>query len=416
MILIKNIGRGLTFIRKRKKSIAKWAMCLFHALVLLVVTYLLWNKSYSWGDENAMLRKLHTLQEILDILPPANKDSVVLINISYDKVLTDIYDDQGMRLGQVDITDRDKLYRLFDILKNDDTYQYILCDISLNSVYQSESDSLLQACINKMSRIRFPYTVDDDGIPHSTLAGDKASYSGYTKTFLMDDFFKYQFVHNGNRSLALDMWMDINSGHMEHTGLLWKQNGRLAVNSIILSFPFVVTSFYDSNGNQLIYNLGEDILGMHTEEEIVRMCRGKLILIGSFFEQDIHTTVAGNMPGILINYNAYLALSAGKLKIPLGIFILLFVVYFVLTAAIIFDKSLINALPQKIFKIDKHYFEIIFTWFGYGVLMMVLCLFCYLIAGVYLDILIIASWFTLLQTGIKFARLIRNSNHKTKNI
>lgn len=388
-------------------------LCIFHATLLLVVSYLLWNKSYSWGNENELLRKLYTFQEILNVNQPAGDEDVVLINVSFDKELVEVYDEYEIPMGTIDVTDRNKLYRLFDILGKESSYKYILCDISLNKKYVTGSDSLLENRIETMRKIRFAH-VDDEGNPNGgTLATGKTSYVGYTKTFLVDDFFKYEFIHREQPTLAYDMWKDLTSGQIEKKGLTYKLNGKLAVNSVILSFPFIETRLYDEEGNKTIYNLGEDILNSMADEDIVALCKDRIVLIGSFFEQDIHTTVVGELPGVLINYNAYLALLNSDPRIPKLMLLLIFVVYLIMTSAIVFSKGLTDIIPDRLFKIDIRFIEIILTWFGYTFIMMLLCVLCYLFVGVYLDILIIASWFTLLETVFNILKSTRKlKTHK----
>ena len=88
-----------------------------------------WTKSHIFG--------------IHDDLQEEVKDSVLLINVSYDKQLTGVYLSQQEKMndpdgthaiGNTDITDREKLYSLLNAL-NGKNYKYIFLDIAFARVY-----------------------------------------------------------------------------------------------------------------------------------------------------------------------------------------------------------------------------------------------------------------------------------------
>ncbi|MDR1518172.1 MAG: CHASE2 domain-containing protein [Dysgonamonadaceae bacterium] len=390
------------------RKFLKVIFCVIHAAILTVAGYWIWNIDYLRGGEDEILKKLNTVREILNINTKYNHEPVVLINISYDKELVTVFDKFDIPTGKIDITDRLKIYNLLDILYRSNNYKYILCDIFLSRQYQSDSDSILEATINKMSRIRFPYNIR----PEETLANTKSSYSGYSKTFLVNDFCKYEFISNKKSSLALDVWEEITFGKFVKNGLIYKQNGKIALNSVILSFPFTVTELYDDDGNKMIYNLGEDILNLMTEEEIINLCKDKIILIGSFFEQDVHSTIAGEMPGVLINYNAYLSLLHRNPSVPSLLFIVLFVAYFIMSLGIAFNKGLADLISFGFLKRNTRFAEFLCSWIGYGAIMTLLCIICYLLIGICPDILIMATWFTLADNILKIKN---NKQNKTEN-
>ena len=119
------------------------------------------------------------------------------------------------------------------------------------------------------------------------------------------------------------MWEDLDHGSIIKKGIFYFSNNKLCFNSLILNFPVRKITKYTTDLENNYYELGTDILNERSDEEIQKMVQNKIILIGDFVDRDIHATSFGDIPGVLINYNAYLALKSEGHIIPVSLLIIL---------------------------------------------------------------------------------------------
>ena len=79
------------------------------------------------------------------------EDSVLCVNVAYDKQLADAYSEAGFKVGQSDVTDRGKLLRFLQIAGQAD-YRYIFLDIRFPEGLKTENDEALFSLIASLSR------------------------------------------------------------------------------------------------------------------------------------------------------------------------------------------------------------------------------------------------------------------------
>ena len=117
--------------------------------------------------------------------------------------------------------------------------------------------------------------------------------------------------------------------------------------------------------------------------------KGKLIVIGSSKENDIHATYRGPIAGAIINLNAYKALMDGHHIVSLPFFLLLFISFFLFSYSI---------LSQGTFC----------TWGNFSIYLTILCIITYCLLDEVYDIFITSSVFWLIKKMIKIKIKIRN--------
>lgn len=387
------------------RKIILWSM--LHSLVLLMACYWLWNLPYAFDDEAASIRWFNTCRQYFDQSEKADQH-LLLVNTAYDRVLVSVVDEYGIPKGNIDITDREKLLCLLQAAKANGNYRYIFLDIYFNPAYSTDTDSALFQLISTMPRIVVPCHQDEAGT-HEQIQ-HKSALSDYATSLNEGSFLKYKFLYDKTRkSLPLYAYHELTGKNIRSCCGMYFCDGSLCTNSIILDFAVQATNEYTADGEKLIYQLGSDLVDVSTHIDLPAMMEGRDILIGDFTENDLHDTVAGTTSGSLINYNAFLALMNNRHLVSWGIMATIFLLLCVASYISFSDVQFIDYLPHwKMLKLE--WFRFMLTWIGFATILTVVCFVFYWMTGKMVDILVITTYFTLLDTIIASYRIVKNKD------
>lgn len=318
-----------TWIRQQRKLIA---LSVLTSTVIIIFTYVMGNIGYPLPGETGALKQITDYKRFLGMQIDNVPDSILLINICYDKALVP-YQENGIPVGKTVITDREKLLQFLTKAKKANNYRYIFLDIFFEEGMNTAYDSALFHTIASMDRIIIPK--HDEANLCDSILNPKAANADYATTWQVLTFSRYQYLHNNEASVALRMYQDrFGTDIKRHWGGLWyTDNGRLCQNSSTLLLPVRVTgSLLDDEGQVRERNyihLSTDLLDLDRVIPISEQIDDKLIVIGDF-KNDIHTTFLGAQPGSSILLNGYLSLSQGAHLVNWLFMSLLFVIYIVI--------------------------------------------------------------------------------------
>lgn len=318
-----------TWIRQQRKLIA---LSVLTSTVIIIFTYVMGNIGYPLPGETGALKQITDYKRFLGMQIDNVPDSILLINICYDKALVP-YQENGIPVGKTVITDREKLLQFLTKAKKANNYRYIFLDIFFEEGMNTAYDSALFHAIASMDRIVIPK--HDEANLCDSILNPKAANADYATTWQVLTFSRYQYLHNNEASVALRMYQDrFGTDIKRHWGGLWyTDNGRLCQNSSTLLLPVRVTgSLLDDEGQVRERNyihLSADLLDLDRVIPISEQIDDKLIVIGDF-KNDIHTTFLGAQPGSSILLNGYLSLSQGAHLVNWLFMSLLFVIYIVI--------------------------------------------------------------------------------------
>ena len=340
----------LFYCLHRLLRVRKFFWSLLHAFILIIVTYFVWNIPHDWSNSGKWLQRIHLAKAIV-----AESDTLLndmaLINTCYDHSMIPAYDKLGIECGQIDVTNRSKLLALFHYLQSEDNYKYIVCDIEFDSKLKSAYDKQLFSIISKMPRCVVARS-SDVSIPK--ILNSKSAISEYHTNVKNSNFLKYQYLSDSGESMALRMAKDLNKIDYNCFSPFYILNGKLCLNSHILDIKVNVVNEYQQSsknnseiGTKNILQLGTDVLPM-IDLNVKGLFANKIVMIGDFFLNDIHTTVAGPTSGLMIIYNAYLALINQDNVPPFWVWILLMLVYMFLTLSIINNLEPHDILPARL--------------------------------------------------------------------
>ena len=317
-----------------KKERTLWGLFGWSALIaalMVLLCFVYWNLPYTYGQGDDKIMRWAKNKDI--ILKDKFDTNVFAVNVSYDKILTPkkiTEEHSGIKfskqIGEAAIVDRGELYDFLKLLKETDNYKYIVCDIALNTDYKTEYDDSLFATIASMRDI---VVADSDNLPE--CLSSKAAVAAYQKKHVYDDFMKYSCFIDGHETIAFRMWKDISGSGYEERWLGLQMDGQRRLMSFVPDFRFAIYDDYyyseDGHPQRTVHNLGYDIVNSISIEGLDKKLKNKIILIGSWKDEDLHDTVIGSQPGISIIYNAYLGLVHRDNHIPGWIYFLLFVMF-----------------------------------------------------------------------------------------
>lgn len=337
------------------------------SLIFLLITLTSSNFALPLSSEKVLFKNFELLKQLISVGYDEQNcmmDSVLLIDTHYAQTLVSEYEDTA---SFVPVTNRRLLLRLLLDLKKDSTYKYILLDISLSKDVRQEEDTTLYRLIASMPRISISMPKNED-IADSCLI-PKAGEIGYYITQWENDFVKYAYLQNGKKSLPLKMYEDLTNRTIT--------DGILARSSVFLTYDY--TEIFKKHRLE-----EKGFIDMITEDSCAK---NKYVLIGDL-EEDIHTTYIGELPGIIINFNAYLTLIAGHHIIKGWMIFMLFSAFFLLV---------FQTLTQS-------KFTWLFMWIGYPVYLTLICFVVFYYFNEVYDILIATSLFYILKTIVECIR------------
>lgn len=371
------------------------------AILLVLLSYLFSNLSFSLFSESAVLRWIRIAENVIGNSNAKEiPDSILLINVSNDRQLVPVKDEYGLRLGNKDITDRQKLLELLNWLNDSACYRYIMMDIAFDKGYNTIYDDSLFALIGSMKNIVVAKH-DDDELADKRLK-NKAYKVKYTTTILKSDLVKYPILSNDTTSFPLHMYEECSNRHIKRKGWFYFDGWKLARRCIYPKMYITEGNYREENKedslateNQRYYNMGRHILEEFSSSEDAReLFYNKIIIIGSFGESpDRHMTYAGELSGALVNLNVYLSLCQNNHIVPPLLLLFLFVVFFVMSDHILTvqnEKSAITIgeawLGWKKKTFGKGLLPLALLWAYYSVLLIIICALTFILTGQAYDI------------------------------
>ena len=318
-----------SWIFQQKKLIT---LSVLTSTIIIIFTYVMGNTGYPLPGETGALKKINDYKKFLG-MPIGNvPDSVLFINVHYDKMLIP-YEENEVPVGNTVITDRERLLQFLTKAKAANNYRYIFMDVFFEEGMVTEYDSALFSTITSMDRIVIPKHKGVNMCDSSLY--QKASNADYATTWQASSFSRYQYIHNEDESVALKIYQDRFGSTIEkHWGGLWyTDKGRICQNSVTLLLPIRITGSLLDEESQVrernyIY-LSADMLDLDEVLPVSEQINDKLVVIGDF-NSDIHSTFLGAQPGSSILFNGYIALSQGAHLVNRTYMGILFILYIII--------------------------------------------------------------------------------------
>jgi hypothetical protein len=301
---------------------------IFHGFFLLGMGYVWLGMTYTFGDEAFLIKWTSVIKkEILTIDPKPSPADVLFINTSQNKIQIEYYDDPLLlNPGKIEITDRKQLAELIKLIEPfKDQVELVVLDILFD--LPGADDSLLQIRFDEMGDkiIGVSHMPDKETLLKPVL---NLPFSLPTYRSAAGMFFKYPIIYDGQKTIPTVIYEKLSGKEIVKKGPFFRIDNKLSLKAPITDFKVRMNDFKlgdDLNeSNYAIHHLGTltEIGRFMDQSDLQQLFAGKLILIGDF-DNDIHKTAFGMIPGLVIIFNAYLTLKSEENIVTIGWLILM---------------------------------------------------------------------------------------------
>lgn len=325
-----------------------------------------------------------------------------LVNTGLDGVLVDA---QG---GYTTISDRDRIARFLNRADSVGTYKMIVLDLVFYDSFHTFADSILAVTIERTPRVVCVKTRDMNGAEPSTLIDGidvRTAYNDYGFSFSQSGFTKYQYLQYGRESsLALAMFEESNTGASEvrKFGPFYFYKWRLFRNSPVLPLRANLRA-YDMAGDFKFSgcSIGKSYLE-EDDENFALDIQDEIIIIGDF-NNDVHDTYVGSVPGSLLTCEAYEYLLQGRPIYPWWMVLLMVSVYASILFAIIVNFK--GKVKKRLVKYQV--VTLIVSYLSYSTLLSLVSIITYLKMHVVLETAFASLIFSLLPQVFVIYNLVK---------
>lgn len=352
------------------------------------------SSKLSLGLETELIEKYEALKAIVNGERSQNiAHDVLMIDITYDRQLTDVYDDIGMPIGNTDLTDRYKLFELLKYLHDNVSYRFVVLDVELSERGpRTEIDDSLCNVICSMNNILIPYPTNGNSLERRIEQKSASAY--YIANLWNDKCSKYSLYNDNKPTIAMKMYQEMTESEFKSfLGIAWTKDGLLP-SALPVSLIYAVYGPYWSDGQKTYYRLGADILDSGDISNIKEMANNKLVLIGDFEERDMHDTYIGSQPGILIHYNAFKALEDHRAFLGYFFLFCLWLFCFIISVFQLNDISLASII-SRLMRVKSSIWKTILLWVDYVIILNVFCILAYIFTHNIFEVLSLSFYFPL---------------------
>ncbi len=317
------------------------------------------------GDEKMMIWITSWLKLPFREIPPSK--NFALINVSNDLALIDKVDSYGFPIGNQAITDREKLARFFEILnRNDVETRFIICDI--NFLGKTSFDSLLGQQLSKRNDIILSSHLNEDNTPQEIIFTNvQTGLSDYLTGSIFDEVYKYQLYFDSLKLTPLIVHENICNDKADKAGPFVRFGKWTTLNHFILEFNILQKDISDQEKGFNPINLGE--LLYLPEEDVVDFVNNKIVVVGDFFDRDMHETIFEITSGPVILLNALVNLQNQHVYVDILFWGYLFIGYFFLSWMVFYPQDVI----EKIISQYLHSYPFLRQLIGFMSYLILLC-------------------------------------------
>lgn len=376
-----------------RRKIALWLVSALHAVFLIFVSYY-WHKQPFLYDEELTLLRISSFFKrlVLNIDDKPDLSEYLFIDISWEKMLVDKYDEYGFPIGKEAITSRPVLVDLFTRMASFEKQpKFIVCDIFFD--VRTEYDSALESSINRFDNIRCVslYDTGNDTAYYPVINVPTATTSFETSEGV---FLKTKLVFDDSiKTLPVQLYEHLNDKKIRADDHFNWSTFKINLNTFVVDHGIRNYDLFGSGVTRKVY-LSELLL--LDDESLENLFADRLIFIGDFEDNDLVETIYGELPGPIVLVNIYNSIINKANQIN-GIFILyLFLGYFIISYICFSNDSIFDILTDKVssrYKIN----EDLLSFGGYLLYFFLLSLVSYLVFDFILTILLFSLYMEILE-------------------
>lgn len=372
---------------------------------MFLLTFWLWGLPWLAGDEKFMIWATGTVKLKTREIPKS--EDYLLINVSNDLLLIDKSDEFGIPVGNQAITDRNKLGRLFQVLNQQKPgVRYILLDIRFDQ--GSQYDSILNAELKLRDDVIISYHLNESNSPVYPVFGEvNRGLSDYVIANIFEGVYKFQLYFQDSLKLTpLKMYEEIQGESSDHWGPFVRFKDWTTINHFILNYRLLQKDIYNQEVGFNPVNLGELLL--LPDEDVSKFLKDKFIVIGDFYENDMHETLFELTSGPLILLNSFLSLEYRDTRITFFFFFILSLFYLFLSYIVIYPEDLIEKYIRKRFGKIKWVANLT-SFFIYLAFLILCSIIIYFLFNIHINVFFLALYLFIIEklSNFLYKRSIR---------
>lgn len=363
------------------------------SVVMIFFTLFLMKLPWLASDEKLLIWSTSVLKFKNREMPKT--EDYALINTSFDLQLVDRYDDFGFPVGNRAITDREKLTMLLNAMASGERRpKYLLMDIHF--VDSTAADSALHAAMKKFDKIILSYHLNDANQPEYPIFKDiNRGLSDYVLGSVFEGVYKYQLVYNDSLKLTpLKIYQDLTGAEVTKKGPFIKVGNNWTLNNFIVNYRLAQMDIQNMDAGFNPVSMGE--LLFLENQDIQDFTADKIVVIGDFFEGDMHETLFEITSGPLILLNVLLTISNGDAFVSIWFFLILMAGYAYMSYMVFVEGDYMETRITKYFGAVK-IASYLAGFVSYMLILTLMSLITFFFFNIHLNIFFLAVAFYLLD-------------------
>ena len=329
---------------------------------IFIVTWFYINSYYTLGIEDDLLSKITLIRHKVIKAAPQKNEQFVFISTGKDLNLVD--DTAGY--GNTPVSDRYKIYKLLNAINHlKNKPRFVLLDLQFYLPYTYSVDDSIQQKVKKAGLANFlPDTSIDDRLKQeiaknrnlavSVLLNNKNAVDTplFKATYGIADYKTYGNFLNKFKLYYSDLKASSVPAllHQQINGIGYSGNQYALFCDHRLAFNYIWPDYYDDadniktqNGYQ-VYHIGS-LMNLLTNPKIMESTfANKIVLVGNY-EDDVHDTPAGKIPGTIILADIYLSLLNGRHYVPY-----LWIAFVIMVFSLLSYMAIYDPMPEVNFR------------------------------------------------------------------
>ena len=345
----------------------------------------------------------------LDFREIPESSDYALINVSYDLDLIEKTDEFGFPIGNQVITDRRKLTSLFKTInESEHKPDYVLCDIFFEK--PTEYDSALNDEMSEMDNLIISYHLDDNLNPRYPVTSDiNRGLTDYVIGNVYEGVYKFQLFFNDSLKLTpLKIYDEKNNIDSKSLGPFVKVGSWWTLNHFIMNYRLQQMDVMNQEAGFNPINLGELLL--LPEEDIAAFLQDKFVIIGDFYEIDLHETIFEITAGPVILMNAYWSILNQDTRINFFFFVILLGSFFFLSMLAIYPEDLIEKYIKKKYGKIK-WVRSLTSFVSYLLFLMIVSIIIFFIYNIHINVFLLALYLFVLEKVSNFLQKRFTNTH-----
>lgn len=388
------------------------------SIILVLVCYFFDNIAYPIKLD---VKKYSILEHRLGEKASAEDDceDAVFVNVSFDKMfIVDTSEVPDTNRKSV-ITDRGKLLEFLKKVENLN-YRYLFIDLRFEENDRSEYDSALVEQLLKMRDVSIAKHWDvESGKPYPMI--DKrlesiGDYCDFDESKSSAGFCKYQYLQNGDNSIALKMYYKATGRTISKYGPFYFDGASLCRNAQFIVIHKSMASEWQPDLKFNYHHMGLELLSdSNCWNRFCDAVSGNFLIVGNM-KEDMHDTYVGKQPGAYLHWLGFKSLLNKNHLVHCMHLLLLGFIFFAITFVILRGGllSLSEHFKALLWVEQRPLIHFFISLFGYGILLTFISVISYLAWDTAVSIFIPSTVFALLNNCVKFNKM-RNKNQEMRN-